>query len=150
MRLFASGAASLAKYANQLDQMFDRAVDWCWTHVRVEPVRLGMQQRTVHAIDSSTIVRLRATPRKCALLGKGYCHRAQRAVRANIVAVLTTVVGVARVRVGIVWRTRFGTTCEKAVANLFADLPPSAEKRLFSVDAGIATPEQFRAGMPSL
>lgn len=127
-----------------LDQMFDRAVDWCWTHVPVEPVRLGTQQRTMHAIDSSTIVRLRATPEKCALLGKGYCHRTQRAVRANIVAVLTTVVYIAGVRVGIVRRTRFDTTCEKAVANLFTALPPSAEKRLFSVDAGIATQEQFR------
>jgi hypothetical protein len=31
------------------------------------------------------------------------------------------------------------------VAHVFADLPESAEKRLFSVDAGIATVEQFRA-----
>ena len=128
-----------------LDQMFDRALAWCWGHVPVESVRLGVQQRTVHAIDSSTIARLRATPKKCALLGKGYCHRAQRAVQANIVAVLTTVVGVAGVRVGVVRRTRFGTRGEKAVATLFTALPQSAEKRLFSVDAGIATQEQFRA-----
>jgi hypothetical protein len=128
-----------------VDQLFDRALNWGWQYLSVEAVRLGEQQRTMHAIDSSTIARLRATPQKCALLGKGYCHRAQRAVRANIVAALTTVVFVAGVRVGVVRRTRFGTTCEEAVANLFTALPKSEEKRLFSVDAGIATHEQFRA-----
>ena len=46
---------------------------------------------------------------------------------------------------GLVRRTRFGQSCEEAVAALFQDLPPSAEKRLFSVDAGIATVEQFAA-----
>jgi hypothetical protein len=128
-----------------VDQLFDRALNWCWKSLSVEPVRLGEQQRTMHAIDSSTIARLRATPQKCALLGKGYWHRAQRAVRANIVAALTTVVFVAGVRVGVVRRTRLGPTGEEAVANLFTALPKSEEKRLFSGDAGIATHEQFRA-----
>jgi len=128
-----------------VDQLFDRALDWCWQYLPVESVRLGEQQRTMHAIDTSTIARLRATPQKCAWLGKGYCHRAPRAVRANIVAALTTVVYVGGVRVGMIRRTRFGTSCEEAVATIFAELPPSAEKRLFSVDAGIATREQFRA-----
>jgi hypothetical protein len=77
------------------------------------------------------------------LLGKGYCHRARRCVPANIVAVLTTVVIVNGVRVGLVRRTRFGTTCEESVAKIFTDLPQSPDKRLFSVDAGIATKEQF-------
>jgi hypothetical protein len=128
-----------------LDQLFEYALAWCCTHLPVEPVRLGAQQRSMHAIDTSTIARLRATPKKCALLGKGYCHRAHRAVRANIVAVLTTVVYVSGVRVGRVQRTRFGPTGEKAVATLFTDLPKSAEPRLFCVDAGSATQEQFRA-----
>jgi hypothetical protein len=128
-----------------LDQLFEDALDWCWKHLPIEPVRLGAQQRTMHAIDTSTIARLRATPKKCALLGKGYCPRARRAVRAHIVAVLTTVVYVSGVRVGVVRRTRFGTTGEKAVTTLFTDLPKSTENRLFSVDAGIATQEQFRA-----
>ena len=128
-----------------VDQLFDRALDWCWQSLPVEPVRLGELQRSMHAIDSSTIARLRATPQKCAWLGKGSCHRAHRAVQANIVAALTTVVYVGRVRVGMVRRTRFGTSCEDAVASIFADLPQSPEKRLFSVDAGIATREQFRA-----
>ena len=127
-----------------LDALFDRALTWCMEHLPIEPVRLGSEQRTVHAIDSSTIVRLRASTR-CALVGKGYCHRAQRAVRANIVAALTTVVVVRGVRVGLVGRTRLGTSCEEAVAKLFADLPASPDKRLFSVDAGIATVEQFKA-----
>lgn len=99
----------------------------------------------MHAVDTSTVARLRANRKRCAGLGKGYCHRAQRAVQANLVAALTSVVLIAGVRVGLVRRTRFGATCQEAVANLFADLPPSPEKRLFSVDAGIATIEQFRA-----
>lgn len=128
-----------------LDALFDRAFTWCVACVPVEPVRLGSEGRTVHAIDSSTVVRLRANKQRCALLGKGYCHRAQRAVQANLVAALTTVVLICGVRVGLVRRTRFGATCQEAVAKVFADLPKSIEKRLFSVDAGIATVEQFRA-----
>jgi hypothetical protein len=128
-----------------LDTLFDRAFTWCFECLSVEPVRLGQERRTVHAIDSSTVVRLRANKARCALLGKGYCHRAQRAVQANLVAALTTVVRIRGIRVGMVRRTRFGATCQEAVAQVFADLPESPEKRLFSVDAGIATIEQFRA-----
>ena len=128
-----------------LDEMFDRALAWCLECLPVEPVRLGSERRTVHALDSSTVVRLRANPKRCALLGKGYCQRARRAVRANIVAALTTVVWISGVRVGLVRRTRFGATCQEAVAALFAALPKSTEKRLFNVDAGIATVEQFQA-----
>jgi len=127
-----------------LDALFERALTWCIAQLPVEPVRLGSQRRTVHAIDSSTIARLRASTR-CALLGKGYCHQAKRAVHANIVAVLTTVVLVRGTRVGLVHRTRFGRTCEQAVAGVFEALPDSQAKRLFSVDAGIATVAQFRA-----
>jgi hypothetical protein len=128
-----------------LDALFDRAFTWCLACLPVEPVRLGQERRTVHAIDSSTVARLRANKKRCALLGKGYCHRAQRAVQANLVAALTTVVLIRGVRVGVVRRTRFGATCQEAVGQVFAALPESAEKRLFSVDAGIATIEQFRA-----
>jgi hypothetical protein len=128
-----------------LDALFDRAVTWCLECLPVEPVRLGCARRTVHAIDSSTVVRRRANKKRCALLGKGYCHRAQRAVQANLVAALTSVVLIAGVRVGLVRRTRFGATCQEAVTQVFAALPKSAEKRLFSVDAGIATVAQFRA-----
>ena len=128
-----------------LDALFERAFAWCLERLPVEPVRLGSERRTVHAIDSSTVARLRANKQRGALWGKGYCHRAQRAVPANIVAALTTVVLIRGTRVGVVRRTRFGTTCQAAVAQVFADLPASSEKRLFSVDAGIATIEQFRA-----
>ena len=127
-----------------LDALFEQAVTWCVASLPVEPVRLGSEQRTVHAIDSSTVVRWRAHKERCALLGKGYCQRAQRAVPANLVAALTTVVLIGGVRVGLVRRTRFGATCQEAVAKVFADLPASPEKRLFSVDAGIATIAQFR------
>src|SRR5262249_36456028 len=128
-----------------LDTLCDRALTWCFACLPVEPVRLGSEQRTVHGIDSSTIVRLRANPQRCALLGKGYCQRAPRAVQAHLVAALTTAVLSRGVRVGLVRRTRLGRTGQEAVAEVFAVLPQSPEKPLFSVDAGIATVEQFRA-----
>jgi hypothetical protein len=128
-----------------LDALFERAFSWCLACLPVGPVRLGSERRTVHALDSSTVARLRANKPRCARLGKGYCHQARRAVQANLVAALTTVVLIGGVRVGLVRRTRLGATCQEAVAQVFAALPQSIEKRLFSVDAGIATLEQFRA-----
>ena len=128
-----------------LDALLDQAFSWCCASLPVEPVRWGSERRTVHAIDSSTVVRLRAKKERCALLGKGDCQRAQRAVQANLVAALTTVVLVGGVRVGVVRRPRFGATCQEAVAQVFAALPASAEKRLLCVDAGIATLAQFQA-----
>ena len=106
-----------------LDARFDRARTWCLECLPVEPVRLGRERRTVHAIDSSTVARLRANKQRCALLGKGYCHRAQRAVQANLVAALTTVVLIGGVRVGVVRRPRFGAPCQEAAAKVFAALP---------------------------
>src|SRR5205085_4812716 len=135
---------AMERGAFSLDAMFDRASDWCLAHLPLEPVRLGCEHREVNAIDSSTIARLRAGPR-LALAGKGYCHRAGRAVRANIVAALTTVVMIEGVRVGLVRRTRFGASGQAAVARVFADLPPAQGKRLLLVDAGIATQDQFAA-----
>src|SRR5256885_8565667 len=46
-----------------LEVLFDRAFTWCLECLPVEPVRLGSEQRTVHAIDSSTVVGLRAKKR---------------------------------------------------------------------------------------
>src|SRR5436190_1537004 len=43
-----------------LDALFERALSWCVACLPVEPVRLGSEQRTVHAIDSSTIARWRS------------------------------------------------------------------------------------------
>jgi hypothetical protein len=126
-----------------LDGLFDRAYEWCLTHLEVEPVRLGCQQRELTALDSSTIARLRCRVGKAAWLGKGYCHRAGRAVRANIVAAAVSVVLIHGVRLGLVRRVRFGASCEAAVSKLFADLPKGAAARLIVVDAGIATKEQF-------
>src|SRR5262244_2960109 len=51
-----------------LDVLFDRAFAWCLVGLPVEPVRMGPEQRTVHAIDSSTVARLRAHKKRCALL----------------------------------------------------------------------------------
>jgi hypothetical protein len=127
-----------------LDARFDRALTWCVECWPIEPVRLGNEQRRGHAIDSSTIARRRASLR-CAWLGKGYCHRAQRAVQAHLVAALTPVVWVRGVRGGLVERTRFGTSSAEAVAKLFADVPASRDKPLCRVAAGSATVEQCRA-----
>jgi hypothetical protein len=135
---------ALERGALCLDRWCDGAVAWSLEHLPVEPVRLGSERRTVQAVDSSTIARWRAH-KASAVLGKGYCQRAPRAVRANIVAALTSVVRIRGVRVGLVRRTRFGKTCEAAVAALFRDLPPSSDKRRFSGDAGIATTEQCAA-----
>ena len=100
-----------------LDTRFDHACTWCVANVPVEPVRLGEAQRELVAIDTSTIARLRAGAR-LALAGKGCCHRAGRAVRANIVAAATSIVMMRGVRVGLVRRTRFGVRCAEAVETL--------------------------------
>jgi len=82
---------------------------------------------------------------KAALLGKGYCHRAGRAVRANIVAAAVSGVLIRGVRVGVVRRVRLGASCAAAVSKLFGAFPESATARLVIVDAGIATKGQFAA-----
>jgi len=117
---------------------------WCVANLPVEPVRVGSEERELVALDTSTIARLRAGAR-LAWAGKGFCHRAGRAVRANIVAAATSIVIIRGVRVGLVRRTRFGARCEDAVETLFHALPPSESKRLIIVDAGIATQERFAA-----
>ncbi len=73
------------------EALCDRAAAWCLDNLPVAPVRLGSAQRTVQALDSSPIARGRSR-HPSALLGKGSCQRAQRAVRANIGAALPSVV----------------------------------------------------------
>jgi hypothetical protein len=113
--------------------------------VPVEPVRWGQERRTVQALDSATVARLRANKQRGALVGKGYCPRAQRAGQAHRVAALTPVVLLRGVRVGLVRRPRFGATWAEGGTHLFAALPESGDKRRFRVEAGSATLEQFRA-----
>jgi hypothetical protein len=74
-----------------LDELFDHAYRWCLSNLEVAPVRSGCLEREAIALDSSTLARLRCQAGKAALLGKGYCHRARRAVRANIVAAAVSV-----------------------------------------------------------
>ena len=135
---------AMERGAFALDAMFDRAADWCLAHLPREPVRLGREHRAVHAIDSSTMARLRAGTR-VALAGQGYGHRAGRAVRANIVAAFTAVVMMQGVRVGWVRRPRFGASCDEAGAHVWAELPPAQGQRLLVVDAGMATQEPCAA-----
>jgi hypothetical protein len=127
-----------------LDALFDHAFTWCVANLPVEPVRGGCARRKLVVIDTSPIARLRAGTR-LALAGKGFGHRAGRAVRANIVAAATSIGMIGGVRVGIVRRTRLGARCEDAVETLLHALPPRACKRLILVDAGLATQERFAA-----
>ncbi len=124
------------------DKMFERAFNWCMSNLPVEAVELGEKQREVLAIDSSTIARWRAKL-GMELLGKGFHHRAGKAIKANIIAAVTSVVFISGVRVGLVRRVRFGESCATAVAAIFENLPQSEGHRLLVVDAGIATQEQF-------
>jgi hypothetical protein len=127
-----------------LDTLFDHAFTWCVTNLPVAPVGLGEAQRELVAIDTSTIARLRAGAR-LALAGKGFCHRAGRAVRANIVAAATSTVLIPGGRVGRGRRTRFGARCADAVEALMHAFPPSVSQRLIVVDAGMATQDRFAA-----
>jgi hypothetical protein len=125
-----------------VDKLFDIAFEWSLETLEAERVLLGSQRREVQAIDTSTIARLRAVKRLEAA-GKAYWGRAGKAVRANIVAAVTTVVMIDGIRMGFVRRTRFGESCEQAIKKLWSELPECRGKRLIVVDAGIATKEQF-------
>lgn len=128
----------------EMDQLFESAYDWCLRELEAEAVCIGEKEREIQALDTSTIARFRAEKRLGAA-GKGYWGRAGRAVRANIVATINSVVLINGIRLGLVRRTRFGESCEKAVAALFKELPLCESPRLLVVDAGIATKEQFDA-----
>lgn len=125
-----------------MDELFDRSYEWCVTELAAEGVRLGSEQREVQALDSSTIARFRALKRLEAA-GRGYWGRAGKAVRANIVASVNSVLFIGGIRCGLVRRTRFGESPEAAVAHLWKELPVCDGPRLLVVDAGIATKEQF-------
>ena len=126
-----------------LDDLFDRADTWCVANLPVEPVQLGVHKREVVAVDSSTIARWRATART-ALLGKGYWHRAGRAVHQHRGGRHPGRVdrwGAGRLGpAGPLWGQ-----LRRGGGAVFADLPPSAVPRLLAVDAGIATQKQFAA-----
>ncbi len=128
-----------------LDSLIDRAYEWCLQNLEVETVRLGQMQREVMAVDTSTIARLRSKEGNSALLGKGYSHSSGRAVRANIVCALVSVVGIRGVRVGLLRRARFALSSDKAVEMVFKDVAKMEGNCLIVVDAGIATKEQFAA-----
>src|SRR5215831_1602928 len=107
----------------QLGALFDGAFQWCADQLEVEVVRLGKLEREGISLDSSTIVRLRCQVGKAELLGKGYWHRAGRAVRGNIVAAAVSIVVIRGVKINLVRRVRFGVSCEAAVETLCDDLP---------------------------
>ena len=100
-----------------LDPLFDHAFMWCVANLPVEPVRLGEAQREMchrHLDYRPAAGGCPVGPSR-----KGFCHRAGRAVRANLVAAATSIVMIGGVRVGLVRRTRFGARCEEAVETSF-------------------------------
>jgi hypothetical protein len=125
-----------------VDKLFDIGFEYSLRELEAEVVKLGSKQREVQAIDTSTIARFRAVKRLGGC-GKAYWGRAGKAVRANIVAAVVSIVLIDGIRMGIVRRTRFAASCEEAIKKLFSDLPECQNKRLIVVDAGIATKEQF-------
>ncbi len=109
-----------------LDLLFETTYHWCLTNLEAQAVCLGPQQREVFALDTSTIARWRAD-KSLALVGKAYYYRAGRAVRANIVAALTSVVMIQGIRCGLVRRTRFGRL--RINGKLRAPPPPRTGKK---------------------
>ena len=105
-----------------LDSFINKAYDWSLQHLDVEPVRLGPLQREVLAADTSTVARLRSQHRTSGVWGKGYSHHAGRAVTANLVAALVSVVRVRGTRVGLVRSLRFDSSSEAAISTLFEEL----------------------------
>lgn len=125
-----------------VDDLFDKLVEWCMENLEVEEVRVGRERRKVEAVDSTTIARWRAG-KGLKWIGKGYCGRVGKAVKANVAAVVTSVVKVNGMRVGMVRRVRFGQTSEEAVKAVIKVKEEGGGKRVVVVDAGIATYEQF-------
>jgi hypothetical protein len=125
-----------------VDDLFDKLVEWCVENLEVEEVRVGKERRKVEAVDSTTIARWRAG-KGLKWIGKGYCGRVGKAVKANVAAVVTRVVMVKGMRVGLVRRVRFGETSEEAVKAVIKVKEEGEGKRVVVVDAGIATYEQF-------
>lgn len=129
----------------QLDEMIDQAYHWSLSHLEVEPVRLGPLGRQLLAVDSSTIARLRSKTRASGIWGKGYCHVADRAVRANLVAAAVSIVSIRGVELALLRRLCFGDSPETAIAALFEQLPVGDGPYLVVVDAGLASKAQFAA-----
>ena len=128
-----------------LDSMITGAYEWCLQNLEVETVRLGQREREVLAVDTTTIARLRSKVRQGAGLGKGYCHRSGRQVRANIVAAIVSVVLIRGVRVGLLRGVGFAESSEAALETVFKDISKMEGNYLIVVDAGIATKDQFAA-----
>ncbi len=138
---------AMERGAWSLDAMIDDAYSWSMSNLEVETVKLGPLQRELIAADTSTIARLRSKLRDSSIWGKGYCHLAGRAVRANLVAALVSVVMIRGIKLGLLRRVCFSSSPEGAVELLFGQLPVK-DPCLIVVDAGIATKEQFAGATP--
>jgi hypothetical protein len=134
---------AMERGAWSLDVMIDNAYSWSLDNLEVETVKLGPLKRELLAADTSTIARLRSKTRDSGIWGKGYCHLAGRAVRANLVAALVSVVMIRRTRLGLLRRVCFSSSPEGAIELVFGQLPDGP--CLIIADAGIATKEQFAA-----
>jgi hypothetical protein len=126
-----------------LDELIESAYAWSLNNLEVEEVRLGVHQRLVHALDTTTIARWRCQSEKVKLVGKGYYHRAKRAIKANLCAALVSVAMIGGQRVPLLRAVKFGTSEESAVALVFQAVQKLEGYHLIIVDAKIATKEQF-------
>lgn len=134
---------SLERGKFSLDELIEKSYHWSLQNLEPQEVHLGVYQRKIAALDSSTIVRRRSQSLRAALLGKGYCHEVGKAVKANLVAALVTVAFIGRIRVPLLRMVRFAKSEEAAVARLFEEVNKLSGYYLIVVDAKIATQEQF-------
>lgn len=125
-----------------IDEMIEKMNLWCKENLEVEEMRMGKYEREVIAVDTSTIARLRSGE-KLALAAKAYWGKAGKAVKANVVGVASKIVMIKGIRLGIVQKVRFGSSCENAIEKIFTEVEKTDRKKLIVVDAGIATKAQF-------
>jgi hypothetical protein len=128
-----------------LEALIEGASNWSLENLEVEEVRLGVLKRQVQALDTTTIARWRCQSEKVALLGKGYDHRAKRAIKANLCAALVRVAMIGPRRVPWLRGAKFGTSEASAVALVFPEVKKLEGDHLIIGDAKIATKEQFAA-----
>lgn len=133
---------SLERGKIKIDEMLEQLNLWCMSSLEVEEVKVGLYQREVIALDTSTIARMRSSS-KLELAAKEYWTKVGKAVKCNVVAVASKVVMIKGIRVGLSYKVKMACSAENAIEEVFTELRKTARKKLILVDAGIATKEEF-------
>jgi hypothetical protein len=126
----------------KIDEMLEQMNEWCMSNLEVEEVKMGIYQREVIAVDTSTIARLRSS-NKLELGAKEYWTKIGKAVKCNVVAVASKIVIIKGIRVGLSYKVKMACSAESAIEEVFGELRETPRKKLILVDAGIATKEEF-------